>query len=154
MGMKSETASSYADNVGSMERSRPPDRHGALSPFHDPGRWICENEHAFAIRDAYPVSDGHTLVVPKRAASSTAQLSAAELLSCFELIEQVKAALARDKGAAGFNVGVNEGNAAGQTVVQLHFHVIPRYLGDLPNPVGGIRNIFPGKGDYRTGKDG
>ncbi|MGD9537110.1 MAG: HIT family protein [Alphaproteobacteria bacterium] len=137
-----------------MERSQPADRTPPLSPFHDPDRWICENEHAFAILDAYPVSDGHTLVVPKRAASSTAQLSAAELLSCFELIERVKTALVRDKDAAGFNVGVNEGIAAGQTVDQLHFHVIPRYPGDLPNPVGGVRNIFPGKGDYLAGEDG
>jgi len=143
-----------ADNVTGMERSRPPDRHGAPSPFHDPDRWIHENEHAFAILDAYPVSDGHTLVVPKRPVSSTAHLSAAELLSCFELIEKVKAAVVRDKDAAGFNVGVNEGIAAGQTVEQLHFHVIPRYPGDLPNPVGGVRNIFPGKGDYLAGKDG
>ncbi len=150
MEMKSKTGSLRADNVGRMKRSRPSDRHAALSPFHDPGRWIWENEHAFAIPDAYPVSDGHTLVVPKRGASSTSQLTPDELLSCFELIEKVKAALVRDKGATGFNMGVNEGRTAGQTVDQLHFHVIPRYPGDLPNPVGGIRNIFPGKGDYLT----
>lgn len=123
-------------------------QRAATSPFHDPSRWISENQHAFAIRDAYPLSDGHTLVVPKRPIDSTSQLTDAELVACFHLIENIKTALTTDRGAEGFNIGVNEGEAAGQTVDQLHFHIIPRYRGDVADPVGGIRNIFPGKGDY------
>lgn len=123
-----------------------------ISPFHDQSRWVRENTFAFAIRDGYPLSDGHTLVVPKRAMSATSELSKDELLACFELIEEIKRTLVREKDADGFNVGVNEGTAAGQTIDQLHFHVIPRYRGDIADPVGGIRNIFPGQGDYR-GKD-
>lgn len=87
-------------------------------------------------------------MVPKRRTTSTAELSPEELLACFELIELQKRKLASENGAQGFNVGVNEGPIAGQTVEQLHFHIIPRYPGDVTDPVGGVRNIFPGKGDY------
>lgn len=120
----------------------------AISPFHDKSCWILENDHAFAVHDAFPLADGHTLVVPKRAMSGTSQLSETELLACFRLIEEIKSTLVRENGAEGFNVGVNENVAAGQTICQLHFHVIPRYLGDIDDPVGGIRNIFPGRGNY------
>ncbi len=129
-----------------MEKPQEP-KPTAISPFHDPTRWEDENEHAFAVRDAYPLSTGHTLIVPKRAVTSTDQLSQNELLGCFELIESTKRQLT-GHGAEGFNVGVNQGQAAGQTIDQLHFHVIPRRRGDVPDPVGGIRNIFPGKGNY------
>ncbi|WP_266029775.1 HIT family protein [Brucella intermedia] len=121
-----------------------------ISPFHEPARWVEENEFAFAIRDGFPVSEGHTLVVPKRAVTTTTELSEDEFVACFRLIEAVKRDLSERYGAKGFNVGVNEGKAAGQTIDQLHFHVIPRYPGDMDDPVGGIRNIFPGKGEYRT----
>lgn len=121
---------------------------GTISPFHDPSRWVAENEFAFAIRDAYPLAEGHTLVVPKRKMSRTGELSDEELLACFHLIEEVKGALTTNGKAEGFNVGVNENAAAGQTVRQLHFHIIPRFEGDIDDPVGGIRNIFPGRGNY------
>lgn len=123
-----------------------------ISPFHDRLRWVAENEHAFAIRDAYPLAEGHTLVVPKRKMSRTGELSDTELLACFHLIEAIKSNLVKDNRADGFNVGVNENKAAGQTVPQLHFHVIPRFAGDIDDPVGGIRNIFPGRGNYLKGR--
>lgn len=139
------------DSLETMAQKKESEEGNAVvSPFHDPARWIGQNENAFAIRDAYPLSDGHTLVVPRRAMTSKAELSEAELLACFQLIERIKTELAAEKGAEGFNVGVNEGKMAGQTVDQLHFHVIPRYHGDVADPVGGIRNIFPGQGDYLT----
>jgi diadenosine tetraphosphate (Ap4A) HIT family hydrolase len=119
-----------------------------ISRFHDQRRWIAENRLAFAIADAYPVSKGHTLIVPKRRVTSTAELSSDELLACFELVELQKQKLVNENGAQGFNVGINEGLIAGQTVEQLHFHVIPRYPGDVADPVGGVRNILPGKGNY------
>lgn len=121
---------------------------GPISPFHDTLRWVAENEHAFAIRDAYPLSEGHTLVVPKRKMSRTSELSDKELLACFNLIESIKTNLVEKSGVEGFNVGVNENTVAGQTIQQLHFHVIPRFTGDIDDPVGGIRNIFPGRGNY------
>lgn len=124
----------------------------AISPFHDPMQWIAENKHAFAIRDAYPLSEGHTLVVPKRAMATTTTLSETELLACFELVERIKEELTAKNSAEGFNIGINEGKTAGQTIDQLHIHVIPRYRGDVIDPVGGIRNIFPGQGDYLSGE--
>lgn len=119
-----------------------------ISPFHDKARWVAENEHAFAIRDSYPLAKGHTLVVPKRKMSRTGELSEKELLACFSLIEAIKLNLVEKDGVEGFNVGVNENKAAGQTIPQLHFHVIPRFSGDINDPIGGIRNIFPGRGNY------
>lgn len=130
------------------QSATPTARENAISPFHDPARWVAENDHAFAIPDGFPLAEGHTLVVPKRAMSRTSQLTEAELLGCFKLIEEIKLRLAQQRGAEGFNVGVNENEAGGQTVKQLHFHVIPRVIGDIDDPVGGIRNIFPGRGNY------
>ena len=152
--MKSVTV---ALSDGSSDTMDDPKQSGGslpVSPFHDPSRWIVENEHAFAIRDAYPLAEGHTLVVPKRAMGCTTQLTEEELLACFRLIEEVKTVLTKESGADGFNVGVNENAAAGQTIAQLHFHVIPRFHGDIDDPVGGIRNIFPGRGNYlKSAKD-
>jgi len=121
-----------------------------ISIFHaDPNEWEFDNEGAFAIRDSYPVSRGHTLVVPKRAVSILRMLPPSVYEYCFELIEQVQMELEEEYSATGFNIGVNEGKDAGQTISQLHFHVIPRYSGDVIDPVGGIRNVIPGKGNYR-----
>lgn len=143
---------SVAKSDGKMDTIEDPENKRAgnsnISPFHDPSRWIMQNEHAFAIRDAYPLAEGHTLVVPKRALGRTTDLTETELLACFRLIEGIKAALRIDLGAEGFNVGVNEDAAAGQTIDQLHFHIIPRFHGDIDDPVGGIRNVFPGRGNY------
>ena len=135
-----------------MSCSEESDQCDAPSPFHDAKRWVSDNEYAFALPDAYPVTEGHTLVVPRRAVKATSELSDLELVACFKLIEETKLRLAKELGAEGFNVGVNEGVAAGQTVNQLHFHVIPRRHGDMTDPIGGVRNIFPGKGDYLKGE--
>ena len=117
------------------------------SPFLNKDR-IIENEYAFAIYDGFPVAKGHSLVVPKRQVKEIFELNKEEYESCFELVRKVKDLLITKFKPEGFNIGVNCGEVAGQTVFHAHIHVIPRYKGDVPNPRGGVRNIIPGKGDY------
>lgn len=114
--------------------------------------WVAENELAFAIRDAFPVSPGHTLVVPKRAVATWFDASADEQRALMELVDVVKRDLdAQLPRPDGYNVGFNAGTAAGQTVMHLHVHVIPRYTGDVEDPRGGVRHVIPGKGNYLRG---
>ena len=117
--------------------------------FCDPGRPIvAENDHACAIRDAFPVSTGHTLVIPREHVSDILRLSPQSYAACFELVRSVAAELEATLGPDGFNIGVNCGEAAGQTVMHAHIHVIPRFTGDTANPRGGVRGVIAGKGDY------
>ena len=117
--------------------------------FCDPGRPIvAENDHACAIRDAFPVSTGHTLVIPREHVSDILRLSPQSYAACFELVRSVAAELEAALGPDGFNIGVNCGEAAGQTVMHAHIHVIPRFTGDTANPRGGVRGVIAGKGDY------
>lgn len=112
--------------------------------------WVAHNELAFAIRDGFPVSPGHTLVVPFREIPTWFEATREEQAAIFELVGVVKARLDEDMKPAGYNVGFNAGAAAGQTVPHLHVHVIPRYDGDVPDPTGGVRHVIPGKGNYRV----
>lgn len=105
---------------------------------------VNENDLAYSVMDGFPVTEGHTLVVPKREGATIENLTEEELISCFDLI---KLEYSRS-GADGFNIGVNQGAVAGQTIGQLHFHMIPRRWGDVENPRGGVRHLIPGKGDY------
>ena len=117
--------------------------------FCKPGREIlCENTHALAFADAFPVSPGHVLVVPRRHAVTIFDLSEAEYADCFLLVLKVKNLLIARSAPDGFNVGVNCGVAGGQSVWHAHIHVIPRFTGDTPNPRGGVRNVIPRKGSY------
>ena len=109
---------------------------------------IVENEYALAIFDGFPVSQGHTLVIPRRHAPTIFDLDETEYSGCFALIREVKEILEERHGAASFNIGVNCGEAAGQTVDHAHIHIIPRYAGDVDDPRGGVRHIIPGKGYY------
>jgi diadenosine tetraphosphate (Ap4A) HIT family hydrolase len=112
-------------------------------------RIIAENDLAFAIRDGFPVTELHSLVIPKRHVSDYFELSKEELLACNELLRIVKEEiLARDTSVKGFNVGANSGLVAGQSIFHCHIHLIPRREGDVPNPKGGIRHLIPGKGAY------
>ncbi len=111
-------------------------------------RIVDENAHCVTIRDAYPVSPGHSLVIPKRHVGSLFDLSMDEASSAFELLGRARRVLQAEYKPDGFNIGVNDGRAAGQTVPHLHVHLIPRYAGDAPDPRGGIRWIFPDKADY------
>ena len=112
-------------------------------------RIIAENELAFAIRDGFPVTELHSLIIPRRHVSDYFELSKEELLACNELLRIVKEEiLARDASVKGFNVGANSGLVAGQSIFHCHIHLIPRREGDVPNPKGGIRHVIPGKGAY------
>ncbi len=110
---------------------------------------ISENELAFAIRDAYPVTPLHTLVIPKRHVRSYFELDPAELEACRLLLHRQKAAIECEDGdVQGFNVGVNDGEAAGQTVFHCHIHLIPRRKNDVEDPRGGVRHVVPGRAVY------
>lgn len=112
-------------------------------------RLIAENGLAFAIRDGFPVTELHSLIIPKRHVSDYFELTEEELLACNDLLRIVKEEiLAKDESVKGFNVGANSGLVAGQSVFHCHIHLIPRREGDVPNPKGGIRHLIPGKGAY------
>jgi ATP adenylyltransferase len=120
-------------------------------PFCEmPGdRMVSENELAYAIRDAFPVTPLHTLLIPKRHVQGYFELDSAELEACRQLLHREKAAIEREDGdVQGFNVGVNDGEAAGQTVFHCHIHLIPRRKHDVEDPRGGVRNVIPGRAAY------
>ena len=116
-------------------------------------RVVAENALAFAIRDGFPVSDGHTLVITKRLVPTWFEATREEQLAILELVDEVKARLDVELRPDGYNVGFNAGVAAGQTVMHLHVHVIPRYSGDVEDPRGGVRHLIPGKGNYLVAGD-
>ncbi|MDA3833776.1 MAG: HIT family protein [Spirochaetales bacterium] len=110
---------------------------------------IMENELVYAIRDSFPVTPLHTLIIPKRHVSSYFDLSPEELLACNDAIKKLEVAIRKeDSSVEGFNVGVNIGETAGQTIFHCHIHLIPRRKDDVPNPKGGVRHLIPGKGFY------
>jgi diadenosine tetraphosphate (Ap4A) HIT family hydrolase/5-methylcytosine-specific restriction endonuclease McrA len=112
-------------------------------------RAVMENNLSYAIRDAFPVTKFHTLVIPKRHVSDYFGLSRPELNACDDLIRKLHGAIqAEDASVAGFNIGMNSGEAAGQTVFHCHIHVIPRRRGDIENPRGGVRGVIPRKQAY------
>jgi diadenosine tetraphosphate (Ap4A) HIT family hydrolase len=110
--------------------------------------WVAANELAFAIRDRYPVSPGHTLVVTKRIVTTWFEATREEHDALLRLVDEVKRSLDVELGPDGYNVGWNAGPAAGQTVMHLHVHVIPRFAGDMDDPRGGVRHVIPSKGKY------
>lgn len=108
-----------------------------------------ENDYVFAMKDKFPVTLGHTLIIPKRHVQNALELSDIEMMSIFNISKSMTASLiANDESIQGFNLGFNVGKEAGQTVFHVHYHLIPRRLGDVPDPTGGVRNIIPGKGKY------
>jgi len=118
---------------------------GRDSPFLErpAADWIASNELAFAIPDPFPVSPGHTLVVTKRVVPTWFDANRYERIAIIDLIEEVKRLLdGRTPAPDGYNVGFNTGAAAGQIVMHVHVHVIPRYAGDVADPTGGIRNVI------------
>lgn len=111
-------------------------------------RIVDENLHGWVIRDGFPISPGHTLIIPKRHVGSFFELEPSERDALLSLIDAAKRDLDTEFKPDGFNIGINDGPAAGQTVPHLHIHLIPRYLGDRQDPRGGVRWIIPEKADY------
>ena len=110
---------------------------------------LFENNLAIAFRDGFPVTEGYMLVIPKRHIGSWFELKSDERESCHELILNGKKAIKNDDSSVfGFNLGVNDGLSAGQTIFHAHLHLIPKSYGDVENPRGGVRHVIPGKGFY------
>lgn len=110
-----------------------------------------ENKTAMAILDKYPVTKFHTLIIPKRHVQSFFDLNEYEYLDCVNLIKKLKQDLCKiDAEITGFNIGINAGHDAGQTVDHCHIHLIPRRKNDVENPRGGIRHVIPDKGNYES----
>jgi diadenosine tetraphosphate (Ap4A) HIT family hydrolase len=115
----------------------------------DRERIIAENELAYAVRDGFPVSRYHSLFIPKRHTLDFFGLTSEELVAIQALIQDQKKLIEDlDASVGGFNVGMNCGEIAGQSIWHCHVHLIPRRRGDVKNPRGGVRNIISGKGDY------
>jgi ATP adenylyltransferase len=112
-------------------------------------RVIAENDLAYAIHDGFPVTPLHALVIPKRHAIDFFDMSEAEVAACSALLRDLKAHIVEeDPTVDGFNIGMNAGRTAGQTIFHSHIHLIPRRQGDVQDPRGGVRHLIPGKGDY------
>lgn len=131
-------------------QSSHPDRASCSFCAPEPGReLLTETATVYALLDAFPVSLGHALVIPKQHVADYFSLSGKVKTACWMVVDRVKWLLDGRYHPAGYNVGINVGAAAGQTVPHAHIHVIPRYAGDVANPAGGVRNVVPGRGDYR-----
>ena len=108
-----------------------------------------QNELAYASYDSYPVSDLHCLIIPKRHIKDYFELNNEELVACNELIKLVKDEIyAKDKSVKAFNIGSNIGKISGQSIMHCHIHLIPRRLGDVDNPQGGVRAVISSKQHY------
>ena len=110
---------------------------------------ILSSKRIYVRYDKYPVSKGHCLIVPKRHVSTWFDMTDAEQLEAVEMIHQVKALLDEKYSPDGYNIGLNCGTSAGQTIDHAHMHIIPRYIGDMENPRGGVRGVIPEKQDYK-----
>ena len=110
---------------------------------------IKENQFAYATFDSYPISSKHCLIVPKRHIKDYFELNENEVTGCDQLIKIIKNQIEKDdKTVKGFNIGINSGKVAGQSIMHCHIHLIPRREGDVENPQGGVRGVIPSKQHY------
>jgi diadenosine tetraphosphate (Ap4A) HIT family hydrolase len=109
---------------------------------------LLQNDLAVMIRDTRPVSDGHSLIIPRRHVSSFFDTSTEERIALMELLDQTKEDLARELSPDDYNIGINDGPLAGQSIPHVHIHLIPRYKGDKDDPRGGVRWIISEKAKY------
>lgn len=114
----------------------------------DPQGVSILHDLAFSARDTYPASPGHTLVIPRRHVASFFDLTDEEVAACMALIKEEKSRIDEEFKPDGYNIGVNVGPAAGQSIFHVHIHIIPRYKGDVENPQGGVRHVT--KSGYYT----
>lgn len=117
-----------------------------------PERIVQENELALWIYDGFPVSPGHSLIIPKRHVGSFFEASTEERMSMLALLDLAKVAVDDQYHPDAYNIGINDGAAAGQTVRHLHLHLIPRYSADVADARGGVRWVIPDKADYWSGR--
>ncbi len=122
----------------------------ALCPFCNlPTEQILfKNSLVFAILDKFPASRGHLLIIPFRHVASFWELEEDEMVAANAMLKRCKSFIDEKFTPQGYNVGVNIGKDAGQTVMHVHIHLLPRYEGDVEDPVGGVRHTIPGKGNY------
>jgi diadenosine tetraphosphate (Ap4A) HIT family hydrolase len=111
-------------------------------------RIAASNELALVFRDGFPISPGHTLVIPKRHFGSFFDATGDEREAMLTLLDQARRDLGNELSPDGFNIGINDGAAAGQTVPHLHLHLIPRFKGDVADPRGGVRWVIADKARY------
>lgn len=128
-----------------MHDSRPTDCVFCKLPAD---RIQAANDLALAFSDAFPVSAGHTLVIPRRQVANFFDLTEDEVVAVYRLLRLMRDRLEQSHEPRGFNVGANIGEIAGQSIGHAHIHIIPRYSGDVEDPFGGVRNVIPGKGRY------
>ena len=108
-----------------------------------------ENQLAYVSYDSYPVTDQHCLIIPKRHVKDYFDLTSEEIIACDQLIKKIKKEIEiKDLSVKGFNIGINSGKIAGQSIMHCHIHLIPRREGDVKNPQGGVRSVIPLKQHY------
>lgn len=119
-------------------------------PFchRDPARVLAEDDQTVIYKDGFPVSPGHTVIIPKRHFATLFEATEAEQLALLKALSQAKAILDEAHRPDGYNIGINHGQAGGQSVPHLHLHLIPRYAGDKDDPRGGVRWVLPEKAKY------
>lgn len=106
---------------------------------------LGKSELVTAILDRFPVSEGHTLIIPNRHVANYFNLTRLEQEAIWEMVNQIKSIIDTRYHPDGYNIGINIGQSAGQTIFHVHIHLIPRYEGDIPNPKGGVRGVIPEK---------
>jgi diadenosine tetraphosphate (Ap4A) HIT family hydrolase len=117
-------------------------------PFCRPEGILFENDLAYVKPDKFPVNPGHLLIIPKRHVTDYFLTTEKEKVALLLLLDRAKKYLDDNHAPAGYNVGINVGEAAGQTIAHVHMHLIPRYRGDLENPRGGVRGVIPSRQSY------
>lgn len=124
-------------------------------PFCDPPeeRTFAQDPLAIALWDGYPVSPGHALIIPRRHIPTWFDATEPEQSALLSLVNSAKAVIDQRHRPDGYNIGINSGAAAGQTVFHLHIHLIPRFVGDVDDPRGGVRHVIPAKANYKIELD-
>jgi len=114
----------------------------------DPSRILAEDELTVVYRDGFPVSLGHTVIIPRRHFATLFEATEADQVALLRALAQAKRLVEQLHQPDGYNIGINHGPAGGQTVPHLHIHLIPRYQGDKEDPRGGVRWVLPEKAKY------